>query len=521
MRRLFATIVVVSVCLCTGTNAAWEYRLVNFGVNWGRIEARQTTPGTEWGTVCDDSFGTNDATVACRALGLNTAQVARRTALAWERGNNIQPIVMDDVGCSGSEAALDACTFNPVSNCDHSEDVIIGCGMSSVPLLGTVSNTYRLTGGNPLIGRLEVQPPQDSRWGTVCDDLFDVLDAITACRTLGLPTFPAAYRSAGGNGAEQGSGPIWMESLLCTSLEPSLNKCIHSSYHDCGHNEDILLACGHSNVPALSSVIIPPGAHRLCARENVVSGPAPMLFDVWTDASGTTMDRWNMETTPPTFVDRQTFAALHLPNPAGSMWGEGVAFAATMQTRLAWTNPQPNTEAYWEVAPNGADTWTFKTTQEGGAPRDIVFSTLNCRWNLPEVPSSPPAPQPHRVCLKYNAPSGASTYFDIRTDAAETRMHRWNMATNPPTYLNVNTYAALHLPSPLGSMWGEGVAFAATMQTRNAWTNMEPNVEAWWEVDYDNYKDKWIFKSTVDGSPKDFVFRSQNCLNLQPPVYQN
>ena len=55
-----------------------------------------------------------------------------------------------------------------------------------------VSQGGRISG--QAAGRLEIFI--NAQWGTVCDDLFDTMDANVACRQLGFPSGASSYRNA-------------------------------------------------------------------------------------------------------------------------------------------------------------------------------------------------------------------------------------------------------------------------------------------------------------------------------------
>ena len=101
-------------------------RLVDTGSTQfgGRLEVYYNS---EWGTVCDDIWGSSDATVACRQMGF--VSVSDSDSSRFGSGVSSQRIWLDNVGCSGSESRLIDCSHAGIGNedCVHSEDVGIVC----------------------------------------------------------------------------------------------------------------------------------------------------------------------------------------------------------------------------------------------------------------------------------------------------------------------------------------------------------------------------------------------------------
>ncbi|KAH0626624.1 hypothetical protein JD844_001708 [Phrynosoma platyrhinos] len=188
----------------------------------------------QWGTICDDSWGTEEAIVVCQQLGCGTARSAPGRA---QFGSGTGRIWLDDVGCTGSESSLSQCKARPwgENDCGHGEDAGVVCSDHSEVRL--------INGSHRCSGRVEVL--HFNHYGTVCDDSWDLRDATVVCRSLDCGTAIAAPQKA-----HFGQGPnlIWLDDMECTGKETSLSVCKAAAWgsHNCNHGEDAGVVCSEN-----------------------------------------------------------------------------------------------------------------------------------------------------------------------------------------------------------------------------------------------------------------------------------
>jgi deleted-in-malignant-brain-tumors protein 1 len=109
--------IVITVCV------HGDIRLINGQTSYeGRVEV---CLNNAWGTVCDDFWDSNDASVVCRQAGFSDQNASALQLSPFGQGTD--PILLDDVRCIGTESRLIDCPYTSTHNCIHLEDAGVRC----------------------------------------------------------------------------------------------------------------------------------------------------------------------------------------------------------------------------------------------------------------------------------------------------------------------------------------------------------------------------------------------------------
>ncbi|XP_038644281.1 deleted in malignant brain tumors 1 protein-like, partial [Scyliorhinus canicula] len=224
-------------------------RLMNGGNRCeGRVEIYYNH---SWGRVQDSLWDMDDAKVVCRQLECGRAIAAYN---ASKYGESEGPVWVYNVQCRGNESHL--------WNCSSFERKPILNNSIGVGVMCSEHKQLRLAdGGSPCAGRVEVY--YNKKWGSVCDDSWDLTAARLVCKQLGCGdalqlTLPAS--------CGPGTGPIWLNELDCFGNESFLWDCPKASRgsHDCSHKEDVKVMCSEHKELRLVN-----GKHRCEGRVEI------------------------------------------------------------------------------------------------------------------------------------------------------------------------------------------------------------------------------------------------------------
>uniref|UniRef100_H2ZSV0 SRCR domain-containing protein n=1 Tax=Latimeria chalumnae TaxID=7897 RepID=H2ZSV0_LATCH len=199
----------------------------------GRVEVRYNG---SWGTVCDESWDLNAASVVCRQLDCGSAVAVVSDA---GFGEGIGPVWLDEVHCRGSESRLIHCDlFGGFRDCGHKEDAGVVCS-------GT-SYTFLICETGACEGTVEVY--SEGRWGTVCSNMWDIPDAEVVCKQLGCGSAVLAPHS------NTRVGAFLLNNVRCHGNESHLWQCESDCWdrEDCKSESDTLVICSGKETFLLS-----------------------------------------------------------------------------------------------------------------------------------------------------------------------------------------------------------------------------------------------------------------------------
>uniref|UniRef100_A0A670JXX3 Soluble scavenger receptor cysteine-rich domain-containing protein SSC5D n=1 Tax=Podarcis muralis TaxID=64176 RepID=A0A670JXX3_PODMU len=240
-------------------------RLVN-GTNRcsGRVEVLHNQ---QWLTVCDDGWDLNSAQAVCREHVCGGALFVPRGA---PFGRGCGATCLAGAKRWGMEYRFKDCDLHwETHNCSHGEDASVVCS----------GNSRLVNGTSPCSGRVEVFNAW--RWGTVCDDGWNLSSAQVMCRQLGcgeaLSVKVAAHFG-------KGNGSILLDEVRCKGTEATLRHCHLQPWgeHNCVHEEDaVSMRCSGSPeaTPFQSKLFLISTEIRLVNGTSSCSGRVEVLHN--------------------------------------------------------------------------------------------------------------------------------------------------------------------------------------------------------------------------------------------------
>uniref|UniRef100_A0A3P9H5Q1 SRCR domain-containing protein n=1 Tax=Oryzias latipes TaxID=8090 RepID=A0A3P9H5Q1_ORYLA len=175
------------------------------------------------------------------------------------------------------------------------------------------------SGSTPCSGRVEVYY---GFWGTVCDDDWDLNDAIVICRQLSCGP---ALQTPGSAHFGLGSDPIWLDNVACSGNESSLIQCGHRGFgkHSCHHGEDAAVICSGEET---SYIIVSLMKILYCSRHAAQSLENIYFCDIvevyYNGFWGTVCDdEWDLNDS--NVVCRQLSCGTALQAPGSAHFGQG------------------------------------------------------------------------------------------------------------------------------------------------------------------------------------------------------
>nr|XP_027799897.1 T-cell differentiation antigen CD6 isoform X4 [Marmota flaviventris] len=197
--------------------------------------------GKSWQPVCGALWDSSASEAVCRALGCGAAGTAAPRVLPTmevspgsptgntSRAPNVTQALAPAVLCSGAEWRFCRVVERPCS----------GDGWLAQLTCAETRDLRLVDGGSPCAGRVEML--EHGKWGTVCDDTWDLKDAQVVCQQLKCGW---AVQALPGLHFTPGKGPIHRDQVNCSGTEAYLWDCpgLPGDQY-CGHKEDAGAVC--------------------------------------------------------------------------------------------------------------------------------------------------------------------------------------------------------------------------------------------------------------------------------------